>query len=320
MMGAELMEGMTKEEYHADPALSQSGIKDYIRDPQYFYQRYIARSIPSKPSTPSQEFGNAVEELAFEGRLNAVMIPPEVLNQEGHRKNRAGERQWTTWQDAQMAQHGPDVKLLKADEFSKPMGPAAIMQAVDNLRAHDFAKRMIWGETVRHVRIRWVDEVTGLECRCEIDLLQLVGVIGDLKTSRIVDPFGFARCVVQYGYDFQSFFYREALRKLAENRAHLTDSPTARAIRPLLNRIADGENLLCCWVAVKNSPSYHCEVHPVDEAWYTIAEPIIRQKMLEIAQARETGHWQTRTFGTITNMVPPKFAFNRIEELASTEE
>lgn len=42
--------------------------------------------------------------------------------------------------------------------------------------------------------------------------------------------------------------------------------------------------------------------------------------MLEIKQSYDTGYWQTRTFGTISNMVPPAFAFNRITELAATEE
>lgn len=319
-IGAELWEGATKEQYHSDPSLSQSALKDFLRDPQYYHQKYVARTIPQKPPSPSQVFGNDVETLAFTGNLNAVMIPDHALNDKGERRDRAGERQWSTWRDQQLAQHGADVKLLKADEFSKPMGPAAVMQAVDNLRAHEYSRMLLWGDTVRHVRIRWVDEITGLPCRCEIDLLHLAGIIGDLKTSRDVTPFGFGRCVAQYGYDIQAYFYREALAMLAKWRQQLPNTELVRALMPLLERIAGGEPLLCCWVAVKNAPSYHAEVHPCDDDWYSIAAPIVMQAMQQIKECRETGRWQTRTFGSITNMKPPKFAFNRIEELAPTEE
>jgi hypothetical protein len=330
MANAELWEGVSKEQYHDDPSLSQSALKDYLVDPQFFFQRYIAKSIPPKEPSPSQIFGTAVEEVCFTGSLNAVTIPTEVMqrrnNADGTVTYAKAGATYNQWLLEQQALHGPGVRVYKEEEFAKPMGPAAILQAVDNLRSHNYANRLIWGETLRSVRIRWTDELTGLKCRCEIDLLNLLGIIGDLKTTRVVTEYGFARVVAQYGYDIQAYFYREALQQLAKDRDRLPDSPAGRAIRPVLDLIAGGEKLLCCWVAVKNSPSYHAEVHPCDGGadgnggWYSIAQPIVQQAMFAIADAHKTGHWQTRTFGTITNMKPPVFAYNRIQELAGTEE
>ena len=37
-MAAEFWLGATKEEYHADPALSQSALKVYLSDPQQFFR------------------------------------------------------------------------------------------------------------------------------------------------------------------------------------------------------------------------------------------------------------------------------------------
>ena len=322
---AELWEGATKEEYHADPALSQSAIKDYLKDPQYFFQKHVAKTIPPKDPTPSQEFGIAIEETAFTGNLNAQIIPIEVMqrrnNADGSVSYAKAGPIYKAWELQMQAQHGPNVRLYKAEEFAKPMGPGAILQAVDYLKSHQFAARIIWGETVRTVRIKWTDPITGLECRCEIDMLQLAAaLIGDLKTTRDPTTYGFARSVAQFGYDIQSYYYREALEALAQDRHKLADTELSRAIMPLLERIAAGEQLLCCWVAVKNSPSYHVEVHPCDADWYSIAGPIVMQARQDIADAHRTGHWQTRTFGTITNMKPPTFAFNRVQELAGTEE
>ena len=324
MSKAELLEGITKEEYHAEPSLSQSQIKDFLADPQLYYQRYVAKTLDPRKATKAQEFGNAVEELAFTGDLNAVIIPEHVMQRREsadgtvtYAKSGAPYRQWVA---EQQAIHGEGVRLLKADEFAKPMGPAAVAAAVDSLRAHEFAGKLLWGETIRHVRLRWIDDLTGLACRCEIDLLNLVGVLGDLKTTREVSPHKFAKQVMQFGYDIQAYFYREGLGELARNRHNLPDTSLSRSLMPLLDRIAGGEPLLCCWVAVKNSPSYHAEVHPVDDDWYSIAEPIVRQAMLRIRECQQTGRWQTPSYGSITSMKPPAFAFNRIDELAPTDD
>jgi len=315
-VGAELME-CTQEEYRADPSLNQSGIKMFLKDPQEYFQRSVANPpiLPPRPPTKSQQFGTDVERLAFSGSLPAIIIPRNVLNDAGHRKGAA----WTQWELQQRALYGDDVKLLKADEYEKEYAP--IQLAVDGLRSHSEAAKLLFGDEVRrHVRIRWVDQITGLPCKCEIDAIHRRGIIPDLKTAADVSEQGFARAVIQFGYYIQAFFYREALHALAGNLDTLGDSEMARFLRPLLERVRDGENLLCCWVAVKNKPSYHAEVHPCDEEWYPIAAPLVRQGMLEIAQARETGRWQTRTHGKLTNLKPPKWATNVLEQLGTGEE
>jgi hypothetical protein len=306
----------TAEEYRADSSLSQSKIKDYLKDPQQFYRLHVARTEPHKPPTKAMQFGTDVERLAFYGQLDAIVIPQEVLNGQGHRKGAP----WTAWEAQQRAIHGPEMKLLKAEEYAEVCGP--IMQAVDGLRSHDYANRLIFGEdTVRHIRMRWVDEITGLPCKCELDLLTLQNVLGDLKTCRDVSMTGFSRQVLSLGYYIQQLFYRDALRECARFIDQQPDNDLSRRLRPVLERIRDGEETLCCWVAVKNQPSYHAEVHPVDPDWYFLAEAVVRQAMAEIKQGYDTGRWQTRTHGQITTMKCPKYAGNVLDELlAATEE
>ena len=305
----------TAEEYRADSSLSQSKIKDFLRDPQQFYRQHVARTEPHKPPTKAMIFGTDVERLAFYGSLPAMVIPQDVLNAQGHRKGAA----WTQWEAAQIAQHGPDMKLLKAEEFADVCGP--IMQAVEGLRSHQWANEfMFGGGAVRHVRMRWVDEITGLPCKCELDMLHLNNIIADLKTARDVTVTGFQRQVLQLGYYIQGWFYREALRRIAQFIDQQPDCEMARQCRPILERVLDNEPPLFCWIAVKNNPSYHTEVHPADDDWYSLAEPIVRQAMAEIKRCYETGRWQTSTHGTITNMKCPKFAFNILEELLAGDE
>lgn len=318
-MAASFWLGATKEEYHADPALSQSALKVFMKDPQQFYRQYVSRTEPRKPPTPAMQFGTAVEDLAFRGTLNAHIIPVSALHPNGNKMNAAGRTNWTDYVQQMQRDHGPDVKLLKADEYDKPMGPGAVQQCVENLRGHDKANQLIWGESIKNVRIRWTCKYTGLQCRCEIDLLHYMSIIGDLKTCRAVDMGGFHNAILQQGYYIQSFMYREALQAVAEHLDEQPDSPELEFCRPMLERIRDGENILCCWIGVKNSPSYHVEVHPCSEQWYTIAEPVVRQKMFELKQCYETGRWQTLTHGSMTNLEPKKYAYNVLEELSSED-
>lgn len=318
-IGASFWLGATKEEYHADPALSQSALKVFMRDPQQFYRQYVARTEPRKEPTPAMEFGTAVEDLAFRNHLNAHIIPVSALHPNGNKMNAAGRTNWTDYVAQMQAEHGQSVKLLKAEEFGKPLGPGAVMQAVENLRGHATARDIIWGESLKNVRIRWRCKYTGLDCRCEIDLLHHASIIGDLKTCFDVNMDGFHRAVLQNGYYIQSFMYREALQAVADHLDEQPDSEVLEFCRPMLERIADGENILCCWIGVKNKPSHHVEVHPCSEAWYTIAEPLVRAKMFELKQCYETGRWQTLTHGSMTNLEPKKYAYNILEELCAEE-
>lgn len=319
-MAASFWTDATKEEYHADPALSQSSLKVFMKDPQQFYRQYVVRIEPRKDPTPAMEFGTAVEDLAFRNHLNAHIIPVSALHPtSGAKSNAAGQTNWSSYRDSMIAQHGPNVKLLKADEYDKPMGPGAVMQCVENLRGHEKAQQLIWGESIKNVRIRWTCKYTGLQCRCEIDLLHHLSIIGDLKTCFAVDMEGFHKAVLQNGYYIQSFMYREALQAVAEHLDEQPDSEVLEFCRPMLERIADGENILCCWIGVKNKPSHHVEVHACSENWYTIAEPIVRQKMFELRQCYETNRWQTLTHGSMTNLEPKKYAYNVLEELSSDE-
>ena len=318
-MAASLWLNADKDEYHADTSISQSSLKVFLRDPQQFYRQFVARTEPRKPPTASMVFGNQVEDFAFRNRLNAVMIPSDVLNEKGDRRDRAGERQWSSWKLQQQAAHGEDVQLLKADEFGKPFGPGAVMQSVDSLRGHDFANELIWGPSLKNVRIRWVDEITGLPCRCEIDILHAEAIIGDLKTTNDPSESGFAKSVSNFGYHIQAFFYREALHRLAEFLDDQQTSPELEFLRPLLEQVQAGKPLLCTWIAVKNSPSYMTEVHPVDEDWYSIAEPLVREAMQKLKESYASGNWQTPTHGGITRLKPPKWAFNALEALSDEE-
>ena len=308
--------------YRADPALNQSGIKMFLRDPQEYYQRCITRSLPQKPPTKAMQFGTDVEAFAFYERLPVVMIPQDVLQRRvvsGKEQFARAGAAWTEYETRQKLLHGEDVKLVKQEEFQGEVAP--ILSAVNSLREHKMAADLVFGNTAKHVRIKWTDDITGLQCKCEIDLVELDrGVIPDLKTAQDNSRSGFQRAVMNFGYYIQANFYRTALHELAEYHEDLPDTELANALRPLLASVRDGEQLLCCWIALKNKPSYSVEVYPVAQDWYSIAETITRDAMFQIAEAHRTGRWQTKTHGSAAELPCPAWAWNAVEELSSGEE
>lgn len=155
---------MTVMDYHSRPELSASQINDFIDCPESFYEYHVARSR-ARDVTGEMDLGTLVHELVLEGHLqSAVEIPPEVLNQDGHRKG----AKWKAFSE----EHGDKI-LMTADQLS------GVKEAASAVRSHPIAQMVLDGaETERE--IFWKDLEVGVECRSRLDSVGTV--IGDLKT------------------------------------------------------------------------------------------------------------------------------------------
>ena len=117
----------TSEEYHRDPSLSQSKIKHFRDDREDFYERDILHSVYVPSTKKFQQFGLDTERLMFYGVTPGVLIPQEVLRRNEvdgkERFTRAGVP-WREFKARMEAEHGPDVELLKADEWDQRWPPS----------------------------------------------------------------------------------------------------------------------------------------------------------------------------------------------------
>ena len=70
-------------EYHSSDAVSNSKLKEFRRDPEIYFRRYIEKSLPKKSPTSALEIGQAVDLMVLEGAsayAERVAILPADFN------------------------------------------------------------------------------------------------------------------------------------------------------------------------------------------------------------------------------------------------
>lgn len=261
-------------DYRALKAVNQSALKDFLdpeRGAEYYYRRHVTGEIEETPPTDSMVFGKNAERFLFHGRYpeGVVEIPAEVLNADGHRKG----KQWTEWAE----KFPPNFRLLKPAEFLVEIGPLTFLR--DQVMGHPRAGKILRGAAEKQVVISWVDDRTGLPCKAELDLVSTAyGIINDVKTSKAVGQFPFARSVLDYGYHIQARWYQWAWRELT------------------------GETLPFVFIVVKNKPPYNCECYDLHQKWAELADARIKYGLERLARCYESGNWRSATWGEIVTL------------------
>lgn len=94
--------------------------------------------------------------------------------------------------------------VVSQAEYDKVVGIATSLAKEAKVR-----ELMSFGDA--EVSLAWIDEITGLACKCRIDWLTVTTqhAIVDLKTCR--DPLRFEKAIAEYGYHRQMAFYRRGL-------------------------------------------------------------------------------------------------------------
>lgn len=171
--------GISNDDYHADPALSSSGIKILLRSPEEYHYHYIAKTDPD-PDTVATKFGTAYHTFVLEPEAFSYQILP---NQKGTTKEGC-------LADTELAQ----IIAMKKRLFSNPRH-AVLFQG-----------------GYPEVSVFWQDEETGVMCRVRFDYWK-PGFITDLKT--INDIYNGPRYdTPERGYHISGAMYMEGCRQL----------------------------------------------------------------------------------------------------------
>lgn len=271
-------------EYHEYDAVSQSGLKLFADDPGQYRDRYVLHLGPDRTPSASMQWGLDFENLVFWNQIPGVLIPREVLavsQRDGKEVLTRRGAAWEEWKERKIAEFGPDVRMLRDDEWDATVAP--LLTARDALLAHPRAARALDGEP--QVGLAWTDDVTGLPCKCQMDLVCRFPMLADLKTAADSDPEAFTRAVLNFRYHWQAWWYREAWKRYT------------------------GETRPFLFIVVKSSPSYTVETYDLHADWYALAEVQVRDTMERLARAYANNEWRTPTFGKVVTLKPPKWAY-----------
>jgi hypothetical protein len=186
-----------------------------------------------------------------------------------------GTRSGDKWKDFKAANAGKE-----------PLTPYQYSQACrirDAVHAHPVAREFVTGG-VSEQTVTWNDGATGIGCKARLDYLK-PGILTDLKTTKSIDEFDFARTVVRYAYHGQlGGFYRMGVR------AATGDECETVAI-----------------VAVERKPPFDAAVYVFDQQTIEVGEDLASRLLATLKQCQDSGEWPGR-YPTPQKLLLPAWA------------
>ena len=210
-------------DYHAKDGLSSSGLSRLAQSPAH----YLAYKQNPPEQTKAMRIGSGVHAAVLEDGFNTGLI---IRGPGGTRANGAFK---------EFAKQHPDKIVLTEDDYQE------VEHIAEKVLRHDLANELLRGGKAEQSAF-WVDEATGVLCKCRPDYLRNDGLVIDLKTSSDASPEAFQRSIMSYKYHWQSAWYLDGLSKLLgkrlENFVHLvveTEAPYGVAVYVLDNGSLD---------------------------------------------------------------------------------
>lgn len=114
----------------------------------------------------------------------------------------------TLWSDikAEWLANNGHRTVLEPEEWDQ------LMNMRDAVMAHPIARALLTGKPGKAEQsVYWIDQATGVLCRCRPDFWRDDNLIVDLKTTEDASPEGFAKSIANWSYDTQDAFYTDGV-------------------------------------------------------------------------------------------------------------
>lgn len=242
---------MTEREYRSAPGISRSQLwRLHDSSPEKF-KWWLDH--PEEP-TPALIFGQAVHKMLLEpdGFDEAFIVSPGF-----DRRTKEGKAAYAAF----CAAKGDRTEIGPADYET-------IKAIVEKARSTPFVSRLLQGE--REKPIFWTDELTGERCKARLDCLTELGeemLIIDYKSTADASETAFMKSVINYGYDFQTAHYTEAVKSI-------TDKPS-RFI----------------FIAQEKTAPYAVNIFEAEPLMVRRGYDIFRETLGLYHECRESGNW-----------------------------
>jgi hypothetical protein len=243
-----LFPNISHNDYHKIEAVSNSYLSRLSKCP-------AAAKIPQE-ETPAMILGGAFHSLLLEGEV--AFSYRFAVADAVDKRTKEGKAWWAKFQA-----DNPDKTIISKDDLDN-------MQEMANaVIKHPFAIKCL-AEGRSEMSVFWVDEETGLYCKCRPDRIPDGdhGVIVDVKTTQNADKRAFAHTVNRYGYDRQAAFY------------------------------IDGFNAECSakvdafiFIAVEKDPPYKVGCYTLSEGDISVGRTKYRELIAKERVCRENGEW-----------------------------
>ena len=265
---------MTEKEYRQHPAISQSELWHIRESPQKF--KYYKENPPEP--TPSLLFGQLFHKMLLEPTTvwSEFSVAPDV-----NKRTKDGKE---CWQQFVELNDGKTVVTMEMVEQA-----SAMCAAVHN---EPLAEKLLDGECEKE--FFWVDEMTGEECKCRTDCLNMnysQPIIVDIKTTSDASTDAFIRSAINYGYDLQSAMYSEGVEKNI------------------------GKKPLFVFIAVEKEPPYAVNILQADELLLRRGYDLFREYIGIYHDCKMTGNFYgyLGRLNQINNLALPSYLAKEVQ-------
>lgn len=238
---------MTEQEYRQHPAVNKSTLWEMRKSPAHY--KY-ALEHPSD-DTAALKFGRAfhMAVLQPEDFKQSYVLMPEI-----DRRTKAGKEEYLRF-----VEYAGDRELISHDDYETICG------MVEAIWAEPEAADLLDGCECE-TPIFWVDDATGIECKCRIDAHK-AGVVIDLKSCADASTLAFKRNALALGYDAQA--------------AHYIRGYKAKY----------GTNPDFYFIAVEKNPPYAINVIHASDAFVDRGTYLIIDLLDKLSKCRESNEW-----------------------------
>lgn len=277
---------LTNNEYHSSGGVSRSGIIEFKRSPKHYWHRYLNPLYQPKKSTPEMEFGTAfhcfmLEPARFDEEY--IVAPdkrgnlPEELRlkdvgreaYESAKKSRELEKKKRELDDISFQQFSLGKNIISKENL------AQIRIMYNSIISDEQALQVVF-DGKNEKSIYWIDEDTGLLCKCRPDIWHENFVV-DLKTTKDASFRSFQRDFYSSGYHIQLAMIHLGVK-----------SVTGNSIMDFID------------FAIEKEEPYCHAIYPIDEAALQFGIDEFKHYLSKMKECFDKNEWPGYSTQTIT--------------------
>ena len=181
------MTDISNADYHADPAVSASHLKEISKSPFHYWSRYLDPNRVAMTPTAAMRLGSLT---------HCATLEPDELTK---RYQLAPDRRTNAGKAAVAEMAAAGIEAVSESDL------AQALQMADAVRSNSTAALLLSNGQAEQ-SFWWDDIATGMRCKCRPDWFDGETIV-DLKTCSDASPAGFAKAVAQWSYQVQSVHY-----------------------------------------------------------------------------------------------------------------
>jgi hypothetical protein len=211
---------LSNEEYHADPAISRSGILKFMESPYKYWAEYLNPERPPKSQTDEMAFGSAFHKFVLEylDFFQDYVVEPQTQRlPKIVRLKDVGRPAFDAYKAEKVKIEFFNQTLM--NEFD-PAGRTVLTQKEmellgkmhEKINAHSQARDLISNAKIEH-SLFWRDKETGLMLKARPDIWH-PNMVVDLKTCKSAATRPFLYAMIDGGYHIQAAMIQEGIYEL----------------------------------------------------------------------------------------------------------